>query len=390
MGATLRLLSVRGIPINVHASWILVYALITWSLAVGYFPRALPDLPPAAHWAHGLVAALLLFATVLLHELSHALVARGYGLAVHGITLHVFGGVAHLEDEPPRPGVELAIALAGPLTSFGVAAIAWFGVASAGPRSGSARAVLTYLASINVLVGVFNLIPGFPLDGGRVLRAAVWKWKGSLHAATQIASRIGTAFAIALIVLGVFQIFGGAVIGGAWMVMLGLFLHGASAASYTQTAVRDALGRLTVGDVMTRTVITVPPGETLAQLADRLWAQHFTSFPVVSNGTVEGIVSRQHLLAVPRERWAETRVVDVMGPLADNLVVGRRDSVFRALEKASTNGIGRLAVLEQGRLTGYLALTDIAHILALQGFRHDADAWTETRGARPTTLRRAA
>src|SRR5690348_2845395 len=175
MGGTVRIFTIRGIPINIHASWLVIYGLITWTLAVGYFPRALPDLPVAAYWANGLLAALLLFVSVLLHELSHSLVAMAHGLSVRDITLHVFGGVSHLEDEPPTPRAEFLIAVVGPITSFAIAAVLWVIAAAGLVHPAWARAVVAYLVLVNVAVGVFNLVPGFPLDGGRVLRAVLWK-----------------------------------------------------------------------------------------------------------------------------------------------------------------------------------------------------------------------
>jgi len=190
-----RVLTIRGIPINVHVSWLVIYGLITWTLAVGYFPRALPDLPAAAYWANGLLAAFLLFVSVLLHELSHSFVAMAHGLSVRGITLHVFGGVSHLEDEPPSPRAEFLIAVVGPVTSFAIAAVLWAISASGLVKPAWAHAVVSYLVLVNFAVGIFNLVPGFPLDGGRILRAALWKWKGTLGQATYMASRVGLGFA---------------------------------------------------------------------------------------------------------------------------------------------------------------------------------------------------
>ncbi|HEU5322942.1 MAG TPA: site-2 protease family protein, partial [Methylomirabilota bacterium] len=202
MRATVQIARVAGIPIAIHASWLLVYLLITWTLAVGYFPRALPNLTATTYWVNGLVAALLLFVSVLLHELSHAVVAMAHGLRVRGITLHIFGGVSSLEDEPPGPGAEFQIAVVGPLTSFGIAAaLTAVDVAGVVPDGGAA-AIVGYLVFVNVAVGLFNLIPGFPLDGGRLLRAALWKWQGTLGRATYLASQVGSGVAFALIALG--------------------------------------------------------------------------------------------------------------------------------------------------------------------------------------------
>jgi Zn-dependent protease/CBS domain-containing protein len=362
-----RVLTIRGIPINVHVSWLVIYGLITWTLAVGYFPRALPDLPAAAYWANGLLAAFLLFVSVLLHELSHSFVAMVHGLSVRGITLHVFGGVSHLDDEPPSPRAEFLIAVVGPITSFAIAAVLWAINAGGLVPPAWARAVVGYLALVNLVIGIFNLVPGFPLDGGRLLRAALWKWKGSLGPATYLASRVGAGFAFALMALGVLQILGGDVIGGFWFILIGMFLRGAADASYSQMALREALARLPVRDIMAREVVTVPLEATVAQLADAFWSHHVTSFPVVDGGTVRGIASVQQVHAVPAEQRMQRRVSELMQPLTDDLVVGPDDSVFDALGKASRNQVGRLAVLKDSRLVGYLSLKDITHVLALRG-----------------------
>jgi len=359
--------TIRGIPVNVHVSWLVIYGLITWTLAVGYFPRTLPNLPPVAYWANGLLAAFLLFVSVLLHELSHSLVAIAHGLSVRGITLHVFGGVSHLEDEPPTPRAEFLIAVVGPITSFAIAAVLWAINAAGLVRPAWAQAVVAYLVLVNVVVGIFNLVPGFPLDGGRLLRAALWKWKGTLDQATYVASRVGVAFAFALMALGVLQIFGGAVLGGVWFIIIGMFLRGAADASYSQMALREALGRVPVRDIMTREVVTVPMDATVAQLADAFWTHHVTSFPVVDGGGVRGIASVQQVHSVPAEQRTQRRVSGLMRPLTDDLVVGPDASVFDALGKASRNDVGRLAVVSNSRQVGYLSLKDITHVLTLRG-----------------------
>jgi len=380
VGGTVRVLTIRGIPINVHVSWLVIYGLITWTLAVGYFPRALPDLPAAAYWANGLLAAFLLFVSVLLHELSHSFVAMAHGLSVRGITLHVFGGVSHLEDEPPSPRAEFLIAVVGPVTSFAIAAVLWTINASGLVQPAWAQAVVAYLVLVNFAVGIFNLVPGFPLDGGRILRAALWKWKGTLGQATYMASRVGMGFAFALMALGFLQILSGSVIGGFWFILIGMFLRGAADASYSQMALREALAHLPVRDIMAREVVTVPLEATVAQLADAFWSHHVTSFPVVDGGTVRGIASVQQVHAVPAEQRTERRVSELMHPLTDDLIVGPDDSVFDALGKASRNQVGRLAVLKDSRLVGYLSLKDITHVLALRGLPDRVRSGAGARG----------
>ena len=363
-----RILRIAGIPISVHASWLIVYALLTWTLAVGYFPRALPGVSERASWVGGLVGALLLFVSVLVHELSHAVVARAHGLRVRGITLHIFGGVSTLEDEPPTPRAEFLIAIVGPLTSFAIAVILAIVGSTTAIADGLPAAIIRYLVSVNVAVGVFNLVPGFPLDGGRLLRAALWYWSGALTRATYIASRVGAGFAFVLMILGTLQLLAGGPVGGLWLIFIGLFLRTAADTSYAELMLRETLGRLIVRDAMARDVTTITADASVSDLMERFWAHHFTSFPVVADGRVEGIVVVHDVRNIAPAQRDDTRVRDVMRPLDDGLVVAQGDSLVQALEKASGNGLGRLAVLESGRLVGYLSLKDIMHVLVLKGF----------------------
>jgi Zn-dependent protease/predicted transcriptional regulator len=374
MGSAIRVLSIGGIPIRIHASWLAVYALITWTLAVGYFPRVLPEVSTLGAWLSGLVAALLLFVSVLLHELSHSFVARAHGHPVRGITLHIFGGVSELEGEPRTPRAEVLTAAVGPLTSFAIAGLLWLLRASDVVPAGAPQAIVGYLMFVNVAVGAFNLVPGFPLDGGRLLRAAVWHWTGDLGRATYWASRVGTGVAVALIVIGVLQLMAGVTVGGAWLILIGLFLRGAAEASYAQVALREALGRLAVRDLMTRRVVSIPAHATVADLVELFWTHHVTSFPVVTGGTVDGIVTVHQVHTVPRDRWAVTRVREIMQPVAEELIIAPGATAVEALERATRNQLGRLAVVERGRLVGYLSLKDLFHALALQQRADRAEA----------------
>lgn len=382
-GRSMRLLTVAGIPINVHTSWLVVYALITWTLAVGYFPRTLPELSSVAAWVGGLAAALLLFVSVLLHELSHSLVARAHGLRVSGITLHVFGGVSQLEEEPPTARAEFLIAAVGPLSSFAIAGLLWAMRAGGVTPAGLAGAILDYLIFINTAVGVFNLVPGFPLDGGRILRAVLWKWKGGVRPATLIASRVGSAVAVILMMWGFIQVMTGAFMGGVWMILIGLFLRGAADASYAQVEFKETLSPLHVDDIMVRNPVAVSASAPVAALVDLLWVHHFTSFPVIDDGRAVGIATLRHVQPVPRAHWQHTLVRDVMQPMSPDLAVERGDSVYAAFEKVSRNGLGRLAVVDGERLVGYLSIKDITHVLALRGVGRAGDS-------PPVRLRRVA
>jgi Zn-dependent protease len=361
---------VAGIPIRLHWSWFVVLALATWTLAAGYFPAQLPDASARLAWLYGLLASLLLFGSVLLHELSHAFVARRVGVPVSGITLHVFGGVAQLEREPDSPGAEFAMAIVGPLTSYVIAAVCWLPL-RAWQLSSGGEAILLYLSTINVLVGTFNLIPGFPLDGGRLLRSALWAWRRDLAWATRIASYAGTAFGVLLMALGALRVMSGELLGGLWLVLIGAFLQQAASGSYAQLVARRSLGRVAVHEAMTRAVVTVPGGLTLAELVEGyFWHNHVASFPVVDGhgpgSVVRGIVTMGQVKAVPRERWSSTLVTDVMVRLRDDLIIRPTASCWEALTRMTRNGLGRLAVVDAGRLVGYLSVRDLAHLLALE------------------------
>jgi len=269
----IQLFRVRGIPVRIDAGWLLIFGLVSWSLASGYFPHVLPARSPAAYWLHGLLASGLLFASVFLHELSHALAALDQGVPVGGITLHVFGGVSQLDAEPPTPRAELLIAVVGPLTSFAIA-----GVCLAADRllDGSAafHALAGYLVAINLVVGVFNLVPGFPLDGGRILRATLWWWTGRLAAATRIASRCGSVVALVLVALGALRALAGDLVGGLWLVLVGLFLHQAARSSWELMRVRARLEPLRVEDLMTRAPLIADLVAPLAEAGTALRAEH--------------------------------------------------------------------------------------------------------------------
>jgi Zn-dependent protease len=366
----LQIARVLGIPIRVHWSWFAILLLITWTLAEGYFPGRLPGAAVRVLWAYGLIAALLLFVSILLHELSHAVVARRAGVTVSGITLHVFGGVAQLEREPDSPRTELLMAAAGPLTSLAVAAACWaaLGALRLPP---AAEAVVRYLGGVNLLVALFNLVPGFPLDGGRLLRAALWAWRRDVAWATRIASVAGSSFAFLLVAAGTLRLMAGEFVPGAWLVLIGLFLQQAARASYGELIARRSLEPVPVAEAMSRDVIVAPAGASLRHLVDAyFWPHHVGSFPVVADGTpgdgLVGIVTIQHVKAVPAERWTATTVRDVMIPLRDDLTVSASASCWEALRRLTANGVGRLVVRDGGRLVGYISLRDVTHLLALR------------------------
>jgi Zn-dependent protease/CBS domain-containing protein len=382
----LQIVRVLGIPIRLHWSWFLAVALVTWTLAAGYFPAQLPDASAGRVWLYGLVATLLLFGSVLLHELSHAVVARRVGVPVSGITLFVFGGAAQMAREPDSPRAEFLMAVVGPLTSYAVALGCWLTLGAWSPAL-VGESLLLYLGAVNVVIGTFNLVPGFPLDGGRLLRSALWAWRRDLAWATRMASYAGSAFGFVLVGWGGLRVFGGELIGGTWLLLMGMFLQQAASGSYAQFVARRSLGRVSVDEAMTREVVTVPAGATLGTVVDHyFWPHHVTSFPVVEGPgqAVLGVVTIGHVKQVPRERWPSTTAADVMVRLHEDLTIPPSASCWDALAKLNRNGVGRLAVVQAGRLVGYLSVRDVAHLLMLEAARGDGAVG---QGAEPAAAR---
>jgi Zn-dependent protease len=353
-----------GIPLRVHVSWLIVFGLISWSLAAGYFPAQLPDLPVWSYWLKAIIAAAMFFVSLILHELGHSLVARHHGIGIASITLFVFGGVSQMKEEPRDARQELQIAIVGPIISLGLAAL--FGAlsvlaASAGPPT-ALQAILTYLAVVNLLVAVFNMVPAFPLDGGRVLRAILWSRSGDLMRATTRAARIGRLLALALIAFGVIRLLGGDFF-GLWLALIGWFIMQAGSTGLAQASLRQALGGLRVRDIMTTEVRTVPADATVHDLIEDYFIRYmYGGYPVVKDGRVVGLVTLQELRHTPAEGRATTRVERVMVPLEAGLVVDPGAPVIDALDRMTTGRARRLVVLERERLVGLITANGILHL----------------------------
>jgi Zn-dependent protease/CBS domain-containing protein len=353
-----RLFRIAGIDVGVHPSWFLIFGLVTWSLATGYFPFALRGEDDALHWLLGVLSALLLFGSVLVHELAHSLVAKAQGLDAKSITLFIFGGVSNLSSESPRPRVEFLIAVVGPLSSFVIAGLAWLG-AVASPAGSAPEAVLGYLAVVNALLGGFNLIPGFPLDGGRVFRSIVWQTTGSLRRATEIAAAAGTLVAYAFFVWGFIRVINGELLAGIWIAAIGWFLQDAAGASVQQVRVESALRGTTVGSILRPDATAVAPGTTVGELIE----QHFLpanrrAMPVV-DGRLVGIVTLSDIRKVPPELRATTPVADVMGGSDGLVTVSPRATLAQALEALGRGDYEQIPVVEDGRLLGLLTRADV-------------------------------
>jgi len=364
----IRLLRIAGIPITVDYSWFIVALLVVWSLSAGYFPRRYPGESPGEYWLAGAVTTLLFFCSILVHELSHSLVAVRSGIRIPGITLFIFGGVSRLSEDPKNPTTEFKIAIVGPLSSFMLALLfRLIAYGLAGNRPPLVVAVFEYLAFINLALGLFNLVPGFPLDGGRVLRA-FWWWKtGSVTRATKVASDWGRGFAISLMLLGALQIFAGNLLGGMWFIFIGMFLRGAAAAGYEDLVLRRSLEGVQVQEVMVRDVVTVSPDLPLDRLVEEYFLKKgYRGFPVVEDGRTVGLVSIANLSpALERDRPRRT-VREIMVPLTDACLIAPEASLNEAIRKMSLGGLGRLLVLRDQRLAGMITKTGLLRMLEMR------------------------
>jgi len=372
-GKRWQILRVRGIPIGVDLSWLLIVALLTWTLSQGFEQRAFElgvDLGMPVIWAMSLLVALLFFCCIVLHELGHAIVAQNTGIPLRGITLFMFGGVAQLEGEPTSAGREFWMAIAGPIVSA-VLACVFAGLAILGDYLGwivPVEMVLWTLAGVNVTVLIFNLIPAFPLDGGRVLRSVLWAIMGSVRRATFWAATLGRAFAWFLIAAGFFMVINGNFLNGIWMGLIGFFLSNAASGSYRQILIREALQGEPVSRFMNRQPIVVPPGIDLRQwIEDYVYRFHFKLFPVGIDGHVTGVISTRSLSRYPRTDWERHTVSDAMDRDIARITIHNDADAFAALERMQRTGSTRLLVLDDhGELTGIISLKDLLRFLELK------------------------
>ena len=368
-GKKFKLFKLLGFEVGIDLSWVILAVLIAWSLSTGVFPFQYKNLSTRTYWLMGVVGAAGLFISIIAHEFCHSLVARQRGVAMKGITLFIFGGVAEMGDEPPNAKDEFMIAIAGPLSSFSIAAV-FYGLFTIGDRSGwnpAVNGVIGYLAMINGLLGGFNLVPAFPLDGGRILRSILWGWKKNLRWATRISSTIGGGFGYFLIFLGVLRVLSGNFVGGMWFFLIGMFIQSAAKMSYQQLITRKALEGEPLKRFMKTDPVTVRPSIFLKELVeDFIYRYHFKFFPVVDGGKLMGCVTTKQVKEIPREEWAQRQVGEVAKSCsADNTVSPDTDAI-KALSIMRHNRVSRLMVVEQNRLVGIIALKDMLEFLALK------------------------
>lgn len=367
-GRTFTLFKMFGFAVRIDASWLIIAVLITWSLAAMVFPHDQPGLSQSEYWLMGVAGAFLLFASIVVHEFAHSLVARRSGLPMKGITLFIFGGVAEMEREPSSAKAEFQMAIAGPLTSVILGAIFYaLAITMRGTWSVPVVEVFTYLYWINWVLAAFNMIPAFPLDGGRVLRSLLWYWKGNIWQATRIASAIGSGFGVLLIAYGVYRLlFFGDFIGAVWLFLIGMFLRSVAQGSYQQLIIQRMLEGESIRQFMNTNPITVSPAISLEDLVDNyVYKYHHKMFPVVNESNrLLGCVTTKEVKQVPRDEWAQNSVQAVMrATCAEDTVATDTDAV-KALAQMKKTQNSRLMVVDDGRLAGVLTLKDLLSFLS--------------------------
>jgi Zn-dependent protease/predicted transcriptional regulator len=359
---------IAGIRIGVHWSLLVVFALIVWSLASAVFPDQNEGLSDGTYLAIAIVAALLFFVSILLHELGHAVQARRDGLEIDGITLWLFGGVAQFRGTFPSAGAEFRIAIAGPIVSL-VLGVFFVAVAVGTQMTEEVDAVAAWLGYINLVLLVFNLLPALPLDGGRVLRAALWAARDDFAWATRVAGNIGRGFGFLLIAGGIALFVFANSFSGAWLAFTGWFLLGAASAEVRYLAVRDALAGLRVRDLMVREPITVPQNLSLGQFMDQVvWPNRYTTYPVTDNGRAVGLLPFKCVAEVPRAEWDSRTVRDCMLPRDQVPVLDENDELVEVVDELG-EAPGRGLVLDGERLVGLLSISDLARALETNGRR---------------------
>lgn len=365
-----KLFSINGFEIRVDPSWLIIASLVTWSLSQQYFPDVLPEVTSTTHLAMALVGMLGLFASLVLHELAHSIVARHLGLPIEKITLFIFGGIAELKAEPSSARDEFWIAVAGPAMSFCLSFACWSFAQAAWISSGNQPLfeVLSYLALVNLILAIFNLVPAFPLDGGRVLRAYLWHRNGDVLAATKIAAKSGRIFGYFLMALGVLTLFQGAFVAGLWQLMIGGFVLIAAQAVYTTQLTRSAFQDKTVSTLMAPHPVTAEPGMTLSEFVNQIMLRYGVSFvPVVEENVLLGHIDQSVLAGIDRENWGNTRVGDVFVGLDQSVMVRPELAISELLEMIIRTGHRKFLVVSDHQLFGVITLADLTEFLSHGG-----------------------
>jgi Zn-dependent protease/predicted transcriptional regulator len=354
---------ILGIPIKLHLSWFLVALLLTFSLGGSYFPQRYPDWSTGLYWSIGAITAILLFVSVLLHELGHSVLALREKVPVKSITLFFFGGVAQIGGEPPSAGAEFRIAIAGPLTSLGLAGIFALSGNLLADYS-TVAAPLAYLGRINVTLALFNMIPGFPLDGGRVLRAALWGLGGNMRSATRLASTLGRGIGYLFIAIGVGQFFFTASPSGLWFVFIGWFLNNAARANYEQVALRDKLSGVKARNVMAQQCVAVPGDLPMTNLVqDYVLGAGYNCFFVTENGRIKGVITLENIRRASRDIRGALTTREVMTPVDAPVQARPDEEMMDLLQRMDEENVNQLPVIEDGNLLGVITRDNLLEYL---------------------------
>jgi Zn-dependent protease len=366
--ARIRLFSLLGFSISIDISWFFLAFYLVLTLSTRYFPAEVPHLGLRVYLAMGVAGAAGLFFSIILHELAHAVMARGFGLPIGGITLFIFGGVAELRQEPATPRAEFWVAIVGPVASIVIAGACYaIGLGAQAAGLETIGQVFEFLAITNTILALFNLVPAFPLDGGRVLRSLIWWRTGNLRRATRIASMFGTGFGGLLILLGVAQLFSGNTLGGTWQILIGLFLAAAASQSRNQTTTALSLKGALVADLMDRAPLSAPPGITVEELVrDHLYRLNRKFVIIAEDGQAIGYVGPEQLKKVPKSQWNDTYVRAIAASFTHDTVVAPSAPAVEALRKLQSNGMGHLAVLEGSALAGTVSEANFVNFLSVR------------------------
>jgi Zn-dependent protease/CBS domain-containing protein len=368
-GKQFRLFQLVGFEVKIDPSWIIIALLVSWSLSVGYFPHKYLNYSTRTYWLMGIAGAVGLFMSIIAHEMTHSIVARRYGIPIRGITLFLFGGVAEMDEEPKGAVDEFIMAVMGPISSAMIG-LACYGIYLFGRYVGwpyPVSGVILYLAMINGLLAAFNLLPAFPLDGGRMLRAALWHIKGNLKWATRVSAGIGSGFGLFLIFYGVFHFITGQFIAGMWLFLIGMFLKNAAEASYQQLITLRTLEGEPLWRFMNTSPVTVPPNLTIDNLVeDYIYTYHHKLYPVVADGRLTGCITTRRIKEIPRDQWPHTTVDDVATSCNPDNTIGPDADATEALSKMRRTNSGRLMVVDRDRLLGIVSLKDMMAFLSLK------------------------
>lgn len=368
-----------GIEIRVRFSWLIIAVLVAWSLAAGSFPEIYQGLPASSYWSMAILVVLGLAASIILHELAHSLVGRAFGLSIDRITLFLFGGAAELREEPGTARAELLMALAGPAVSVLLGLVLALAAGTLDRGGGGAEIVgaLGYLATLNLVLAVFNMAPAFPMDGGRVVRALIWMVTGNLERATRIAARMGEGFAILLILAGLVMALLGAVAGGLWWMLIGVFLKTAASSSVFEAKARRLLRGYVASEVMDAGLTPLPGDMTVEDFVDRgLYADQHGLYPVTLEGSALGVIEAADMLAIPKGRWADTTLAEICAPMGQAAATGPDEDAHMLLDRMTRDRRSRLLVVDHGRPVGIVTLHALLERLEL------AEPFERARGGR--------